>query len=90
MLVVSRLGKKWLSYKPKPDAHIWHICTQYPTGILVAIPVTARIRGFAGVPVPAKFHFFAGIPYRYFTPNLVIKTCQKIIFFSTKNLIKSI
>ena len=40
----------------------------------MAIPVTAGIRGFAGIPVPAKFHFFAGIPYRDFTLNLVVKT----------------
>ena len=38
----------------------------------MAIPVSAGIRGFAGIPVPAKFHFFAGIPYRDFL------TCQKI------------
>ena len=42
----------------------------------MAIPVTAGIRGFAGIPAPAKFHFFAGIPYRDFTLNLAIKTCQ--------------
>ena len=51
---------------------------QYPTGIPVAIPVTAGIRGFAGIPVPA------GIPYRDFTLNLVIKTCQKIKIFQQK------
>ena len=33
-------------------------CKQYPTGIPVAIPVTAGIRGFARIPVPAKFLFF--------------------------------
>ena len=54
------------------------VCCQYPTGIPVAIPVTA------GIPVPAKFHFFAGIPYRDFTLNLVIKTCQKIKIFQQK------
>ena len=54
------------------------------TGIPVAIPVTARIRGFAGIPVPAKFHFFARIPYQDFTLNLVIKTCQKIKIFQQK------
>ena len=58
--------------------HVHTIHAQYPTGIPVAIPVTAGIRGLAGIPVPAKFHFFAGIPYRDFTLNLVIKTCQKI------------
>ena len=47
----------------------------------MGIPVTAGIRGFAGIPVPEKFHFFAGIPYRDFTLNLVIKTCQKIKIF---------
>ena len=57
---------------------------QYPTGIPVAIPVTVRIRGFAGISVPAKFHFFAGIPYRDFTLNLVIKTCQIIKVFQQK------
>ena len=57
---------------------------QYSTGIPVAIPVTAGIRGFAGIPVPAKFHFFAGIPYRDFTLNLVITTCQKIKIFQQK------
>ena len=50
----------------------------------MAIPVTAGIRGFAGIPVPAKFHFFAGIPYRDCTLNLVIKTCQKIKMFQQK------
>ena len=57
---------------------------QYPTGIPVAISVTAGMRGFAGIPVPAKYHFFAGIPYRDFTLNLVIKTCQKIKIFQQK------
>ena len=57
---------------------------QYPTRIPVAIPVTAGIRGFAGIPVLAKFHFFAGIPFRDFTLNLVIKTCQKIKKFQQK------
>ena len=47
----------------------------------MAIPVTAGIRGFAGIPVPAKFYFFAGNPYRDFTLNLVIKICQKIKIF---------
>ena len=56
---------------------------QYPNGISVATPVTARIRGFAGIPVPAKFHFFAGISYRNFT----LKTCQKVKFFN-RNFIK--
>ena len=42
---------------------------QYPTGIPVTIPVTVRIRGFAGIPVPAKFPFFAGIAYQDFTLN---------------------
>ena len=50
----------------------------------MAIPVTTKIRGFAGIPVPEKFHFFAGIPYRDFTLNLVIKTCQKIKIFQQK------
>ena len=50
----------------------------------MVIPVTAGIRGFAGIPVPAKFHFFAGIPYRDLTLNLVIKTCQKIKIFQQK------
>ena len=57
---------------------------QYPTGIPVAIPVTARIRGFAGIPVLAKLHFFAGVLYQDFTLNLVIKTCQKIKNFQQK------
>ena len=60
------------------------VLVQYPTGIPVAIRVTARIRGFAGIPVPAKFHFFAGIPYRDYILNLVIKTCQKIKIFQQK------
>ena len=38
----------------------------------MAIPVTAEIRGFAGIHVPAKFHVFAGILYRDYTLNLVI------------------
>ena len=50
----------------------------------MTIPVTAGIRGFAGIPVLAKFHFFARIPYRDFTLNLVIKTCQKIKIFQQK------
>ena len=50
----------------------------------MAIPVTAGIRGFAGIPVPAKFHLFGGIPYRDLTLNLVIKTCQKIKIFLQK------
>ena len=50
---------------------------QYPTGIPVAIPVTAGIRGFAGIPVPAKFRFFAGILYRDFSLNLVQQTFDK-------------
>ena len=50
----------------------------------MAIPVTAGIRGFAGIPVPAKFHFFAWISYRDFTVKLVIKTCQKIKIFQQK------
>ena len=60
------------------------VLVQYPTGIPVAIPVTAGIRGFSGIPVPVKLHFFAGIPYRYYTLNLVIKTCQKIKIFQQK------
>ena len=48
------------------------ILPQYPTGIPVAIPVTAGIRGFAGIAVPG------------FTLNLVIKTCQKIKNFQQK------
>ena len=57
---------------------------QYTTAIPLAIPVTAGIRGFAGIPVPEKFHFFTGIPYRDFTLNFVIKTCQKIKMFQQK------
>ena len=49
----------------------------------MAIPVTAEIRGFAGIHVPAKFHFFTGILYRDYTLNLVIK-----FKFFNKNLIK--
>ena len=48
---------------------------QCPTGIPVAIPATAGIRGFAGIPLPAKFQCRDRDPYRDFTLNLVIKTC---------------
>ena len=53
----------------------------------MAIPVTAVIRGFAGIPVPAKFHFFAGIPYRDFTLNLVKFNTDfklKVVIFFTQ------
>ena len=46
------------------------VLVQYPTGIPVAIPVTARIRGFAGIPVPAKFHFLPGLYTKLSNKNL--------------------
>ena len=55
----------------------------------MAILVTARIRGFAGIPVPEKFHFFAGIPYREagFLPGFYTKFSYKNLP-KIKNLIK--